>query len=212
MPETETAAADSAALSIVQSRDASLAEGKLMTVAAVSRLAAAYRGDPLYWALQIAAAVALTYAIVSLVVIAVRIEESNFQYTWIMAALILGGGALFALPYRMRAAAAKGNIELLRAGNRYTIDGNGLEIAAPEITTRIRWDGIQDVSSHGPIVAIRISSVQVLALPKAALDSEGAESFCAELERRWRSRYWSQVAAGLQQTDKVQGGRVVQGH
>src|SRR5688572_24830783 len=109
MPETEAATADSAALSIVQSRDANLAEGKEMTAIAWRCLAAICHRDPLYWLFQLVALGAVIYATISLIALLEQSAEANPSLMWSVAFLPAAAAALSATHARVRNVAARGN-------------------------------------------------------------------------------------------------------
>jgi len=176
------------ALEIVQTRDLTLGEAKRMSHFADYALFRAARRDPLYRIFRLAGCGGLVVGCATLVGFLISEASAAFP-TWSLLALLIGAAAYRATSSRTRRTIAQANHELHRAGTRYRLTDDGLDIDSNDISAHFAWRSMQALADYKPNLLVYIGLVQVAVLPKAACENQDVEGFCAELSRRWQAHH-----------------------
>ena len=75
-----------------------------------------------------------------------------------------------------------------KADRRFRIEDHAVIVtSAPGVVTSVPWSAILDIVVDRDSLAIYLSPIEALFLPKAACEHQDVDGFCAELLRRWQA-------------------------
>jgi hypothetical protein len=78
--------------------------------------------------------------------------------------------------------------ECFKAERRFRIEEHAVIVtSAPGVVSSVPWSAILDIVVSKDSLAIYLSPIEALFLPKAACEHQDVDGFCAELVRRWKT-------------------------
>lgn len=77
--------------------------------------------------------------------------------------------------------------DCFKAGRRFRIEESGIVAMESGGVASVPWKAITDIVVDKDSIAIYVSPLQTVSLPKAAFENQDVEGFCAELQRRWQA-------------------------
>ena len=106
----------------------------------------------------------------------------------IAAAVVLAAVALCVWQHFYYRRCAEVYRECFKAERRFRIEEHAVVVtSAPGVVSSVPWSAILDIVVGKDSLAIYLSPIEALFLPKAACEHQDVDGFCAELVRRWQA-------------------------
>lgn len=173
---------------IVQTRDMTLAEAKVLTRAMTQKYMRNLKRDIWYRAALIIHSAGMVVLLISALQLAYFYRccsPSVFWFVTITTLLFIGGTAVYYMRYFR--GIAKINRTASPAGSRHFIDAQGYTISLNEQRIFIPWHRIEEVDRKPDLFLTGTSEVHFWPITFAAFADQDVASFCTELEQRWNA-------------------------